>query len=82
MMIMYCEDANYIHVELMRERKAADFVKAYKSGVEFFLKSGVRPEFERLDNETSEALEAYCHSLTPPIRLEYVAPGMHRANKA
>ncbi len=34
MMIMYCEDANYIHVEVMRERKAADFLKAYKSGVE------------------------------------------------
>ena len=82
MMVQYCEDANYIHVELMKSRQSADFVKAYKGGIEFFLSRGVRPEFERLDNETSAPLEAYCAAQSPPIVLQYVAPGMHRANKA
>jgi hypothetical protein len=82
MMIMYCEDANYIHVELMQSRHADEFVKAYTSGVEFFTRRGVRPVFERLDNETSKLLETYCSSQAPPISLQYVAPGMHRANKA
>ena len=56
MMIQYCEDANYIHVELMQSRSATDFVKAYSSGVAFFTARGVRPAFERLDNETSLTL--------------------------
>ena len=82
MMIMYCEDANYIHVETMQSRHGTDFVKAYATGVDFFTHRGVRPSFERLDNETSTALEAYCNAQLPPISLQYVAPGMHRANKA
>eukprot|EP01034_Spumella_vulgaris_P028684 gene28684-35585_t len=81
-LIQYCEDANYIHVELLRSRKGPEYTRAYQAGTEFFMKHGIRPEFERLDNETSPELKAYCESLTPPIVIQYVAPGMHRANKA
>ena len=35
-MIMVC--ANYIHVELMSTRSAADYVKAYAQGTDFFQK--------------------------------------------
>jgi hypothetical protein len=82
MLVQYCEDANYIHIEPLRSRKAPDYVKAYQAGVEFYLQHGIRPEIERLDNETSEALTDYCKSLSPPIVIQYVPPGIHRANKA
>jgi hypothetical protein len=79
-MIMYCQVSKYIHVELMKSRKAVDFVEAYRRGNEYFKARGVHPEFERLDNETSELLKNYCKKEN--IIIQYVPPGNHRANSA
>ena len=32
MLFLYCELANYIHVELMTNRSAVEYVRAYKAG--------------------------------------------------
>jgi hypothetical protein len=43
---------------------------------------GVQPAFERMDNESSAAFEAFCRREAPPVQIQYVPPGMHRASKA
>jgi hypothetical protein len=79
-MIMYCKVSKYIHVELMKSRKSADFVDAYRRGTEFFKARGMHPEYERLDNESSVLLTDYCK--LENIYIQYVPPGNHRANAA
>eukprot|EP01034_Spumella_vulgaris_P028005 gene28005-34797_t len=81
-MIMYCEDVNYIHAEPMQTRNAAEYVRAFQAGVEFFKNHGVRTTGIRLDGETSNSLESYCKRQEPAIVIGYVPPGTHRANKA
>jgi hypothetical protein len=79
-MVMYCENNNYIHIELLKSRTSSEFVSAYARGTEFFKSRGTHPLYERLDNETSKALEIYCKQQN--IQIQYVPPGNHRANKA
>ena len=79
-LIMFCQDINYIHAEKLRSREAAVILDAYKAGVEFFEQRGVKPEFERLDNETSNIFQKWCRE--NQINVQFVPPGMHRANKS
>jgi hypothetical protein len=81
-LIMFSEESNYIHAELLQSRSAIDFVAAYKKGIKFWRDHNIYPTFCRMDNESSYLLEEFCHSQTPSIRIEYVPPGNHRANKA
>ncbi len=82
MLIMYSEEANYIHVECLRSRHASDFVNAYGRGIKFWTQHGIIPTFGRMDNESSGTLEEFCRNQSPPIAIQYVPPGTHRANKA
>jgi hypothetical protein len=70
----------YIHAEAMPSRSAADYVKAFQITYEFFTSRGHNIEFQRLDNETSQLLEKFIKSKN--IKIQYCAPGQHRANKA
>ena len=78
LMVMIC--SNYIHLELMKSRDQKEFVRAYRAGTAFFDAHDIHPEYERLDNETSKSLEAYCKQAN--IRSQYVPPGAHQANRA
>jgi hypothetical protein len=49
-LVMYAEDSNYIHVELMTSRNAKEFVSAYSRDIAFFAKQGMKPKFLRFDN--------------------------------
>jgi hypothetical protein len=80
MMVMFCEDTNYIHVEPLRSRSGSDITDAYRCGNAFWRRHNVVPQFLRLDNETSGTLRAYCAS--EHISMEYVPPHSHRANRA
>ena len=77
---MFCQDINYIHAEKLRNREAAVVLDAYKAGVAFFDQRGVKPEFERLDNETSIIFEKWCRE--SQINVQFVPPDIHRANKS
>ena len=79
MLIMYNYDANYIHVETMK-RGAGRLLDAYRQGHAFFKARGAQPRFERLDNESSKALEEFMQ--TEKIAFQYVPPGSHRRNAA
>lgn len=70
----------YIHVEPMRTRHHLEYIAAYKRTINFFAKLGRKPIFQRLDNETSHALETFAR--TNNISIQYCAPHQHRALRA
>lgn len=70
----------YIHVEPMRSRHHLEYVAAYKRTINFFSNLGRKPLFQRLDNETSNALETFAR--TNNISIQYCAPHQHRALRA
>lgn len=80
LLVMFAEDPNYIHTEPMASRHAHDHTDAYRRGTAFFTERGFKPTYERLDNETSAELEAFLRQ--EMIKIQYVAPQQHRANKA
>jgi len=79
-LVMFSEDANYIHAEPMKTRNAQDYVTAYLRGLAVFEKSGFKPICERLDNEMSPAFLAACEKRG--VKLQLVPPHNHRANRA
>lgn len=78
--VLISEMDGYIHAEPMASRTHTDYVRAFKRIVAFFSALGRHPFFQRLDNETSAAVETYLRSEN--ISLQYCPPGQHRANTA
>ena len=72
---------NYIHAELLPNRTASSYVKAYRSAILFFRSKGHVFSLARLDNETSAELE---HLLSSELKIafQYISAGSHRTNKA
>ena len=70
----------YIHVEPMRTRHHLEYIAAYKRTINFFSRLGRKPIIQRLDNETSSALETFAR--TNNISIQYCAPHQHRALRA
>ena len=70
----------YIHVETMKSRHHADYIAAYKKTLNYFARLGRRPAFQRLDNETSGALEAF--AISSNITSQYCPPHTHQSLKA
>ena len=70
----------YIHIEPMRSRHHLEYIAAYKRTINFFSNLGRKPLFQRLDNETSNALETFAR--TNNISIQYCAPHQHRALRA
>lgn len=52
----------YVHVEPMRSRHHLEYISAYKRTINFFAKLGRKPIFQRLDNETSNALATFART--------------------
>jgi hypothetical protein len=65
----------YVHLELLRERKASEYLRAYKAMYAFYESHRKLPTRQRLDNETSGLLEAFLTEVK--TKIEYVAPGIH-----
>ena len=70
----------YIHCEPIASRHQANYVNAYKDTLAFWDKLGHKPLFQRLDNETSLALENYATKNN--VSIQYCPPGQHRSLKA
>ena len=70
----------YIHCEPIASRHQSNYVNAYKNTINFWDKVGHKPLFQRLDNETSIALETYAAKNN--ILIQYCPPGQHRSLKA
>ena len=79
-MILYSEYGNYIKPIAMANRTTASMVAVYEEALHFFEAKGLKPTFQRLDNEISAP---YISLLTKhDIVLDLVPPGQHRRNKA
>ena len=70
----------YIHFELMKNRSATEFVRAYQATITFHSKLGKRIDIMRLDNETSTDLDTYLRTAVKSV--QYVPAHNHRANNA
>ena len=79
-MVLLTEQQNYIHLEPMKNRSSPEYVRAFQHGVNFFKSHNIILNHVRIDNETSSELEAAARDIN--IEFEYVAPHMHRANRA
>ena len=71
----------YVHLEPMASRASADYLQAYRRLIAFYAAAGRKPDFFRLDNESSGPLEKFLAN-DAHINIQYVPPGTHRANKA
>jgi hypothetical protein len=65
----------------MRTKEQESYIKAYQATYEFYKEHGVVPKCQRLDNETSAALENYFKH-EAKVDFQYVPPHSHRRNKA
>ena len=65
----------------MASRKGTDYVKAYRTLFAHYKTLGVKPQVQRLDNETSAALTNYLRD-EEDVKMEYVPPDNHRTNKS
>ena len=70
----------YIHAEPMSSRHHTAYRASFTRTIAFFTALGRIPFFLRLDNETSNQLEAFMKR--QGVRTQYCSPGMHRANRA
>ena len=70
----------YCHFELLPSRKSSSYIAAYAKVLAFFRGLGHTPAILRLDNETSDKLEAYLAE--EKVTMQFVPPGSHRALKA
>ena len=76
--VLYCYDANYIHMEPMKNRYDTDILSAFQRSQEVLNQAGFPPRLHRLDNECSNLLKAYLHS--EEIDFQLAPPGIHRRN--
>jgi hypothetical protein len=72
---------NYIHVEPLPDRSAASYVKAFRATINFFKSFGFPISIQRLDNESSEALESFFVN-EARLPFQYVSANNKRSNKA
>ena len=80
LLIMYCEDSNYIKAIPMKSRHKQSYLEAHQEGLAFFTDHGYRPRFQRLDNETSRDFLTYLQENN--IAVDLAPPHQHRRNKA
>ena len=70
----------YIHCEPMTSRHQTSYITAYRNTLSFWDRLGHKPLYQRLDNETSSALELYASKNN--VSIQYCPPGQHRSLKA
>ena len=71
----------YIHIELMKDKSAAEYLRAMRLTYTFFSTKGHKPDFQALDNETSAIMEAFLHE-EAKVSFQYVPANTHRRNRA
>ena len=57
--VIFSEETNYIHFELLCNRTAAEIARAYKAAIDFFEERNIGTKVMHLDGETSDELESY-----------------------
>jgi len=71
----------YIHIELMKNRSAAEYARAMRLTYLYFSSRGHMPTYQSLDNETSAEIESYLKDEVK-VTLKYVPSNTHRRLRA
>ena len=79
-MVVYDYDSNYVFLEAFRTRTAACLLAAYKNIHARLVSAGLRPQYQTLDSEISDAFKAFLR--TVGVTYQLVPPGVHRRNAA
>ena len=79
-MIVLDHDSNAILTEPLRSRETNELVRAFTHIHQYLCKRGLKPKYQRLDNEAPAALKEYMR--THDIEFQLVPPNIHRRNKA
>ena len=79
-LVVYDYDSNAILVEPMRSRTGPCILAAFKVIHARLVAAGLRPQFQRLDNECSAPLKAFMKDET--IDFQLAPPRIHRRNAA
>jgi hypothetical protein len=80
-MVMVEIDSNSILVELMKNHKDAEMIRAYKALLLQLKRAGIIPKKHVLDNKVSENMKNHIRD-TCKLDMELVPPGCHRCNAA
>jgi hypothetical protein len=80
LLILYDYDSNYIHAEPMKNKTASKILATYKRAHSLFVKAGLGPVLQRLDNERCSILKEFMRSEDADFQL--VPPHIHRQNAA
>jgi hypothetical protein len=80
MLVVYDYVSNFIHVEAMTSKSGPDIFAAYKRALALLTSPGLRPRFQRLNNEASKALQQFMHSAEVDFHL--APPHVHHRNAA
>ena len=78
--VLISEMDGHIHAEPMISRHHTVYIASFTRTIAFFTALGRIPFFLRLDNETSNQLDAFMKR--QGVRIQFCPPGMHRANRA
>jgi hypothetical protein len=68
----------YVHLELMANSQKKEYLRVYQSTYDFYISKGKTTTTQRLDNETSFALESFLR--LEQVEVQYAPPGIHRQN--
>jgi hypothetical protein len=70
----------YIHYQLVKSRGAEHMLDAYKATIRLYQELGLKPKYQRLDNETSGILEDFFRE--EGLTYQYAIPHNHQSNIA
>jgi len=73
--ILYDYDSNSIHAEPIKNRTAAEILRAFKEVHSTLTKAGLRPKLQRMDNECSALLADYMQK--QGIDFQLIPVGQH-----
>jgi hypothetical protein len=72
---------NHIRAVAMKSKEQDSYLRAYRETYAFYKSKDIIPKCQRLDNETSTALETFFRE-EAKVDFQYVPPKSHRRNKA
>jgi hypothetical protein len=78
--VLYDYDSNNIHAEPIKIRSGAEAIRAYTKIYDELTAKGLKPTFQKMDNEASTALKHFLHSKV--IEFQLMAPHVHRQSAA
>jgi len=79
-LILWDSDSNAILAEPMKNRSAAEHIRAYEVLHDYLVSRGSTPVLQKMDNEASAALQSKIHQ--KGLKLQLAPPDDHRTNPA